>query len=190
MREVWGYGVANSAGPGEALANRRYGIKGGVSVGGSRTGVGSVEERRPRPFPSRVVVRDSGVPEAQFPRIISTGSSVSEKNSSRRLGEQAGRYPTPLYRTAVLRSCLLVPAWLWPTRPGNWQPDATSSGRAKEQAPGDQRKPTLGDYLSLCYLSTKCGDCGDGRNCYSAICRSARQNSSFRPLLKRTSNAA
>jgi len=74
--------VANSAGPGEALANRRYGIKGGVSVGGSRTGVGSVEERRPRPFPSRVVVRDSGVPEAQFPRIIIAGNPVSDKRVS------------------------------------------------------------------------------------------------------------
>src|SRR5215204_5971634 len=53
MREVRGYGVANSAGPGEALANRRYGIKGGVSAGGSwTTRVGSVEERRLRPLPS------------------------------------------------------------------------------------------------------------------------------------------
>src|SRR5215216_4935763 len=51
--EVRGYGVAYSAGPGEALANRRYGIKGGVSAGGSRTTrVGSVEERRLRPLPS------------------------------------------------------------------------------------------------------------------------------------------
>src|SRR5215218_6251803 len=82
MREVRGDGVANSAGPGEALANRRYGIKGGVSVGGSRTGVGSVEERRPRPFPS------------SSSRLGSAGSRVSEKNSSRKPGEQ-GRLHTP-----------------------------------------------------------------------------------------------
>src|SRR5215217_4974541 len=88
MREVWGYGVANSAGPGEALANRRYGIKGGVSVGGSRTGVGSVEERRPRPFPS------------SSSRLGSAGSRVSEKNSSRKLADQA-RSPTPRYRIGM-----------------------------------------------------------------------------------------
>src|SRR5215217_295475 len=47
--EVRGDGVANSAGPAEALANRRYGIKGGVSAGGSRiTGVGSVEKNSKR----------------------------------------------------------------------------------------------------------------------------------------------
>src|SRR5215216_7645344 len=85
MREVQGDGVANSAGQGEAaLANRRYGIKGGVSVGGSRTGVGSVEERRPRPFPS------------SSSRLGSAGSRVSEKNSSRKLAEQA-RLHTPRY---------------------------------------------------------------------------------------------
>src|SRR5829696_1502812 len=89
MREVRGDGVANSAGPGEALANRRYGIKGGVSAGGSRTTrVGSVEERKLRPFPR------SG------PRLGSAGSSVSEKNSSRKPGEQA-RIPTPRYRTGI-----------------------------------------------------------------------------------------
>ena len=37
MREVWGYGVDSSAGPGEALANRRYGARGGVSAVGSGT---------------------------------------------------------------------------------------------------------------------------------------------------------
>src|SRR5215217_8638917 len=36
---------------------------------------------------------------------------VSEKNSSRQLGEQAGRHRTPLYRTAVFRSCLLGTVW-------------------------------------------------------------------------------
>src|SRR5829696_7200809 len=76
MREVRGYGVANSAGPGEALANRRYGIKGGVSAGGSwTTRVGSVEERRLRPLPS------------SKSRLGSAGSPVSEKNSSRILSE-------------------------------------------------------------------------------------------------------
>src|SRR5829696_2849482 len=79
MREVRGYGVAYSAGQGEALANRRYGIKGGVSVGGSRTGIGSVEERRPRPFPS------------SSSRLGSAGSPVSEKNSSRKLAEHRSR---------------------------------------------------------------------------------------------------
>src|SRR5215203_1824199 len=88
MREVRGYGVAYSAGPGEALANRRYGIKGGVSVGGSRTGIGSVEERRPRPFPS------------SSSRLGSAGSPVSEKNSSRKLAEQA-RSHTPRYRISM-----------------------------------------------------------------------------------------
>src|SRR5215217_3934686 len=71
MREVRGDGVANSAEPGEALANRRYGIKGGVSVGGSPTGVGSVEERRPRPFPS------------SSSRLGSAGSPVSENGKKR-----------------------------------------------------------------------------------------------------------
>src|SRR5215218_907102 len=88
MREVRGDGVANSAGPGEALANRRYGIKGGVSVGGSRTGIGSVEERRPRPFPS------------SSKQLGNAGIPVSEKNSSRKLAEQA-RSHTPRYRISM-----------------------------------------------------------------------------------------
>jgi len=68
MREVRGDDVAKSAGPGEALANRRYGIKGGVSAGGSQTSrVGSIEERRLR--------------------LGSAGSPVSEKNATRKLGE-------------------------------------------------------------------------------------------------------
>src|SRR5829696_9839444 len=74
--EVRGDGVGNSAGPGEALANRRYGARGGVSaVGSQTTRGGSVEERRLRPFPS------SG------PRLGSAGSPVSEKYSFRQLGE-------------------------------------------------------------------------------------------------------
>src|SRR5215216_4903417 len=88
MREVQGDGVANSAGQGEAaLANRRYGIKGGVSVGGSRTGVGSVEERRPRPFPS------------SSSRLGSAGSPFSGNNFARKLAEQTRRHHTPRYRT-------------------------------------------------------------------------------------------
>src|SRR5215208_1773111 len=76
MREVRGDDVAKSAGPGEALANRRYGIKGGVSAGGSQTTrVGSVEERRVGPFPSSST------------RLGSAGSPVSEKNSCWKLGE-------------------------------------------------------------------------------------------------------
>src|SRR5215217_4444388 len=73
MREVRGDYVAKSAGPGEALANRRYGIKGGVSAGGSQTSrVGSIEERRLRLFPN------------SRSRLGSAGSTVSEKNPSRR----------------------------------------------------------------------------------------------------------
>ena len=37
MREMRGDGVGNSAGPGEGLANRRYGARGGVSAVGSWT---------------------------------------------------------------------------------------------------------------------------------------------------------
>src|SRR5215203_3556904 len=89
MREVRGDGVASSAGPGEALANRRYGIKGGVSAGGSRTTrVGGVEERRVGPFPSSST------------RLGSAGSPVSEKNSSRKPAEQA-RLPTPRCRKGM-----------------------------------------------------------------------------------------
>src|SRR5215203_3469915 len=94
MREVRGDGVAYSTRQGEALANRRYGIKGGVSVGGSRTGDGSVEERRPRPFPS------------SSSRLGSAGSPVSEKNSSRKLAEQ-----TLLAYAPVPYRCAGV--WMW-----------------------------------------------------------------------------
>src|SRR5215208_2188016 len=97
MREVRGDGVAYSAGPGEALANRRYGIKGGVSVGGSRTtGVGSVEERRPRPFPSS---------SSRLSRLGSAGSPVSEKPVCRKLScREFGLSETGLPRRTLLGS--------------------------------------------------------------------------------------
>jgi len=85
--EVRGDGVANSAGPGEALANRRYGARGGVSAVERALGR-SRRKRRLRPF------LDSAISKSWFPRMEFGGSLLSETQSSQIFGER--KYPALL----------------------------------------------------------------------------------------------
>src|SRR5215208_3701346 len=75
MCEVRGDGVGNSAGPGEALANRRYGARGGVSAVERALGR-SRRKRRLRPF------LDSAISKSWFQRMGFGGSLLSETQSS------------------------------------------------------------------------------------------------------------
>src|SRR5215211_3650947 len=85
--EVRGDGVGNSAGPGEALANRRYGARGGVSAVERALGR-SRRKRRLRPF------LDSAISKSWFPRMGFGGSLLSETQSSQIFGER--KYPALL----------------------------------------------------------------------------------------------
>src|SRR5215213_4703059 len=85
--EVRGDGVGNAAGPGEALANRRYGARGGVSAVGS--GTRSEPQKK-----EAATFLDSAISKSWFPRMGFGGSLLSETKSSQIFGER--KYPALL----------------------------------------------------------------------------------------------